>query len=244
MTTIATEFRTRLQHKEECGDGTVAFYFERPSGFEFKAGQYVDVTLINPSETDPDGSIRSFSLASGPAEEHLLIVTRVRDTAFKRVLQNLPIHTEVVLEGPFGSFTLHENPSKPAIFLAGGIGIAPFSSMILHAAKERPQYPLYLFYASHHPESAVFLKAFQELEKKAPNFRFIPTMTGIGRSHPSWSGETGFIGPEMLSRYLPNFQTSICYLAGSPRFVGAMWKMLKCAGIDEDDVRREEFVGY
>lgn len=244
MTTFATEYKTQLKRKEACGDGTMAFYFERPSGFDFTAGQYVDVTLISPPETDADGSIRSFSLASTPAEDHLLIVTRIRDTAFKLTLHDLPVDTEVELEGPFGSFMLHENPSKPAIFFAGGIGIAPISSMIFQAAKERPQCPLYLFYSNHHPKRAVFLKALQELEKKTPNFRFIPTMTGIGRTHPSWSGETGFIGPEMLSRHLPNFQSPVCYLAGPPRFVAAMWEMLKCAGLDEDDVRREEFVGY
>ncbi|HET7872998.1 MAG TPA: FAD-dependent oxidoreductase [Terriglobales bacterium] len=241
---IATEYKTRLKHKDECGDGAMAFYFDRPSGFEFKAGQYVDVTLINPPEADPEGSIRSFSLASAPEENHLLIVTRIRDTAFKRVLRNLPIRTDVELDGPFGSFTLHENPAKPAIFLAGGIGIAPISSMIFQAAKERPECPLYLFYSNRHPKRAVFLNALQELEKKTPNFRFIPTMTGIGRAHPSWSGETGSIGPEMLSRHLPNFQSPVCYLAGPPRFVAAMWEMLKCAGIHEDDVRREELVGY
>jgi ferredoxin-NADP reductase len=244
MTTISTEYKTRLKHKEECCDGTIAFYFERPLGFEFKAGQYVDVALIDPPEADPEGSIRSFSLASAPAEEDLLIVTRIRDTAFKRVLRDLPVHTEVELEGPFGSFTIHENPSRPAVFLAGGIGIAPIFSMILYAANQRPECPLYLFYSNQRPERAVFLNDLQELEKTMLNFRFIPTMTGIGSSHPSWPGETGSIGPEMLSRHLPSFQSPICYLAGPPRFVAEMWEMLKCAGMDEDDIRTEEFVGY
>jgi ferredoxin-NADP reductase len=241
---IATEYKTRLKHKEKCSDGAMAFYFERPNGFEFQAGQYVDVTLINPPETDPEGSIRSFSLASSPADEHLLIVTRIRDTAFKRVLQNLPTYTEVELEGPFGSFTLHKNPSQAAVFLAGGIGIAPFSSMILDAEKEELQHRLYLFYANQRPESAAFLKSLQELEKKALKFRFIPTMTGIGGTHSSWSGETGFIAPEMLSRYLPKLQGPIYYLAGPPRQVEAMRKMLESSGVDAADVRSEEFVGY
>ena len=98
---IATEYKTRLKHKEKCGEGAMAFYFEKPPGFEFEAGQYIDLTLINPTETDPDGNIRSFSLASAPADEHLLIVTRIRDTAFKRSLQQLPIHSEVEMDGPF-----------------------------------------------------------------------------------------------------------------------------------------------
>jgi ferredoxin-NADP reductase len=241
---IATEYKTHLKHKQKCSDGAMAFYFEKPDGFEFQAGQYVDVTLINPPETDAEGSIRSFSLASSPADGHLLIVTRIRDTAFKRVLQDLTPDTEVEFEGPFGSFTLHKNPAKSAVFLAGGIGIAPFSSMILDAEKQGLEHQLYLFYANQRPETAAFLESFQELEKKASKFQFIPTMTGIGGTHRSWSGETGFIGPEMLSRYLPKLQGPIYYLAGPPRQVAAMRKMLEFSGVDAGDVRREEFIGY
>jgi ferredoxin-NADP reductase len=222
----------------------MAFYFDKPPKFQFDAGQYVDLTLINPPETDPDGNIRSFSLASAPADEYLQIVTRIRDTAFKRSLQQLPIHTEVELEGPFGSFKLHANRSKPAIFLAGGIGIAPFFSMIGHAVKNSPQTQLYLFYSNRCFESAALLRSLQELEKKAFNLRFIPTMTAAGKSCNSWSGETGFISREMLSKYLPRLQRAICYVAGSPPFVDAMLKMLKSAGVGEEEVRCEEFVGY
>lgn len=242
---IATEYKTRLKRKETCGDGVMAFYFDKPPGFEFVPGQYVDLTLINPPETDPDGSIRSFSLAGAPAEEHLLIVTRIRNTAFKRTLQQLSIHTEVELDGPFGSFTLHANRLKPAVFLAGGVGIAPFSSMIYDAVSRGAQRDLYLFYSNHCPERAVFLQSLQELEKeKVLNFRFIPTMTATHESRQSWSGETGFICLKMLSKYLPALQRPIYYLAGSPPFIAAMLKVLKVAGVGEDDVYCEEFVGY
>ncbi|MGE5322598.1 MAG: ferredoxin--NADP reductase [Actinomycetota bacterium] len=240
---IATEYKTRLKYKEQCSNGGMAFYFDKPPGFQFEAGQYVDLTLINPPETDPDGSIRSFSLASAPADQHLLVVTRIRDTAFKRSLQRLPVHSEVELDGPFGSFTLHPNRSKPAVFLAGGIGIAPFSSMIRHAIQNSKTH-LYLFYSNHSPDTAAFLQSLQELEKKSLNFRFIPTMTAAGKSCNLWSGETGFINREMLSKYLPSLQGAICYVAGSPPFVDAMLKMLKVAGVSEEEVRCEEFVGY
>jgi ferredoxin-NADP reductase len=241
---IATEYKTQLKHKEKCGDGAMAFYFDKPAGFEFAAGQYIDLTLVNPPETDPDGSIRSFSLASAPAEEHLLIVTRMRDTAFKRSLQQLAVRSEVEMDGPFGAFRVHASRCRPAIFLAGGIGIAPISSMIRDATLNSPQTPLYLFYSNKNPERSVFLDALQEFEKKALNFRFIPTMTAGDGSCGTWSGETGSIDLAMLSKYLPGFDGAIFYLAGSPRFVDAMQKMLKLAGVNEEQVRVEEFVGY
>jgi ferredoxin-NADP reductase len=241
---IATAYRTRLKDKQHLGGDTTAFYFEKPPGFEFTAGQYADITLINPPQTDPDGNTRSFSIASAPSEEHILVVTRMRDTAFKRTLQDLPYSTEVEVDGPFGSFALHRHSAKSAIFLAGGIGVAPFSSMIRSAASEGLHHQLYLFYSSPHPQDAPFLNGLRKLERKALNFRFIPTMTEMSKSPQLWTGETGCICPEMLSKYLPRLQGPIYYLAGSPSFVADVLKMLRFAGVDESDVRCEDFVGY
>jgi ferredoxin-NADP reductase len=240
---IATEYRMRLKDKLHLGGDTTAFYFEKPPGFEFTAGQYVDITLINPPQTDPDGNTRSFSIASAPSEEHILVVTRIRNSAFKRTLQDLPCATEVEMDGPFGSFALHRQPAKPAIFLAGGIGVAPFSSMILSAAIASLHHQLYLFYSNPHPQDAAFLNGLRKLERKILNFRLIPTMTEMSKPQ-LWAGETGCICPEMLSRYLPRLQGPTYYLAGSPCFVANMSTMLKCAGIDESDMRCEDFVGY
>jgi ferredoxin-NADP reductase len=241
---IAIEYCTRLKDKQHLGGDTTAFYFARPPGFEFHAGQYIDITLINPPEIDLDGSIRSFSIASSPSEEHLLIVTRIRDTAFKRVLQDLPYDAEIALDGPYGSFTLHANSYRPAVFMAGGIGITPFLSMVCSAGRKKLARNSYLFYSNPFPEEAAFLNTLQDLEKNSLSFRFVPTMTAMDESYESWSGETGSIGPEMLSKHLPSLQGPIYYLAGTPRFVADMLRMLKVAGVDKEDVRCEEFIGY
>src|SRR5690606_27711157 len=79
-------YRTRLIARSEVARKTMAFYFERPAGFSFKAGQSIDLMLLDPSETDSKGNTRAFTIASAPMEEHLMVVTRVRDTAFKRAL--------------------------------------------------------------------------------------------------------------------------------------------------------------
>lgn len=241
---IAIEYRVRLKDKQHLGSDVTAFSFERPPGFEFDAGQYVDITLINPPEIDLDGSTRSFSIASAPSEERLLIATRIRDTAFKRVLQDLPYDTEIALDGPYGSFTLHANPYREAVFMAGGIGITPFLSMVSNEGRKRLARDSYLFYSNPFPEEAPFLNTLQDLEKNSLDFRFVPTMTAMDESYESWSGERGSIGPEMLSNHLPSLQGPIYYLAGPPRFVADMLRMLKIAGVDEADVRCEEFIGY
>ena len=240
----STTFKSRLKEKEHLAEGTMGFYFAKPEGFQFKAGQYLDITLVDPPETDAEGNIRSLSIASAPEEEHLLFATRMRDTAFKRILRMAPLDLEVNMEGPMGSFTLHNNSAKPAVFLAGGIGITPFSSIIRHAAHARLPHKLYLFYSNRRPEDGAFMPVLQELEKENPNFKFIPSMSEMEKSAKTWNGEAGFINKDMLARYLPSLQGPLYYVAGPPAMVTAMRQMLTAAGVDEDDIRTEEFAGY
>lgn len=234
----------KLTRSEEVAEGTMAFHFTRPSGFEFRAGQSVDVTLIDPPETDAEGNTRAFSIASPPFEDHLTIATRMRDSAFKRVLRQAPHELEVRVEGPGGSFTLHKNANKPAVLLAGGIGITPFLSMVRQAAKDKPPQLLYLFYSNRRPEDAPFLDLLAALPAENPNFHFIATMTAMAKSRRQWTGETGVIDREMLLRHVPEPAGPIYYIAGPPAMVAAMRKMLASAGVDEDDIRTEEFSGY
>jgi len=173
--------RVRLQQKEAVAEGTVAFHFQKPADLEFKAGQFIDVTLIDPQETDAEGNTRSFSIASAPFETDLIIATRMRDTAFKRVLNSLALGTEVSIAGPFGSFTLRQD-SQPAVFLAGGIGITPFRSMLLQAFHDRMVRRFVLFYSNRRPEDAAFLEELQQLDRNAGGFRLIAVMTDMKKS--------------------------------------------------------------
>jgi ferredoxin-NADP reductase len=224
-------------------EGTLAFHFERPAGFQFKAGQFVNVTLVEPPETDAEGNSRSFSMASAPFETDLIVATRIRDTAFKRVLKAMPTGSEVSIAGPFGSFTLRQN-SRPAVFLAGGIGITPFRSMLLQAARERLSRRLFLFYSNRRPEDAPFLDELLGFEAKTDGFRVIGTMTDIQKSRRAWQGETGYINGAMLTKYVGDLAAPIYYSAGPPGLVAAMQKMLSEAGVGEDDIVTEEFPGY
>jgi ferredoxin-NADP reductase len=237
-------YRPRLFNRTEVAEGTMAFHFERPSGFDFKAGQAADMTLLNPPETDNEGNVRTFSIASAPFENELMIATRMRDSAFKRWLKKMPLGTEVKMETAMGSLTLHKNLAKPAVFLAGGIGITPFLSIVWQADHERMGHKLYLFYSNRRPEDAPFLTTLRELEKTNPNYRFVGTMTDMSRSNQPWDGETGWIDKEMLSRYIESLQGPVYYIAGPPAMVSGMRSMLVHAGVDEDDVRTEEFAGY
>jgi ferredoxin-NADP reductase len=117
-TEISTGQTVKLSGREQVAEGTMAFHFDKPSGFEFRAGQAMDITPLDPPETDSEGNIRTFSIASPPFEDGLMVATRMRDSAFKRVPKSMPLGTAVKIDAPSGSLTLHKNPSKPAVFLA------------------------------------------------------------------------------------------------------------------------------
>jgi ferredoxin-NADP reductase len=236
-------YASRLLNRVEVAEGTIAFHFEKPTGFDFKPGQSADLTLPNPPETDAEGNVRTFSIASAPFEDQLMFATRMRDTAFKRSLKKMPLGTVVKMDSAMGSFTLHKNSAKPAVFLAGGIGVTPFCSIVRQADHDRAPHKLYLFY-SNRPEDAPFVEVLQNLEKTNPQFRFIATMTEMRRSKKTWNGETGRIDQEMLSKYLNELRGPIYYVAGPPALVSGMRKMLVASGVDEDDIRSDEFSGY
>lgn len=237
-----TNYTSKLIEKKEIAEGTMAFYFERPPGFEYKAGNSLDLTVIEPPETDAKGNTRPFSIASAPYENELMIATRMRDTAFKRVIKTL--NPTLQIEGPFGSFILHNDASRPAVFLMGGIGITPARSILLDAAKRKLPHKLYLFYSNRRPEDSAFLAELQELEKENQNYRFIGTMTEMKKSKLPWNGERGYIDETMLQKYLTDVTNAIYYLAGPPAMVAAMRGTLTKIHVNEDNIRTEEFSGY
>ena len=139
---------------------------------------------------------------------------------------------------------LHRKSEKPAVFLAGCIGITPFLSIIRQAGHEKTPHHIHLFYSNRRPEDAAFLDLLSEETKRNPNFQLIATMTEMDQSHREWAGEIGSITKDMLAKHLPSLQGPIYYLAGPPAMVAAMRRMLIEAGADEDDIRTEEFSGY
>jgi uncharacterized protein YeaO (DUF488 family) len=237
-------YKTRLKSRQEIAAGTMAFHFEKPEGFAYKAGQFADYTLITPPETDAEGNTRGFSLARAPYEDDLMLATRMRDTAFKRVLKNMEHGTELTLDAPYGSFTLHNNTQIPAVFLTGGIGVTPVRSIILQAVHDNVPHRIVVFDSNRRPEDAAFVDELMEPQKKNPNYTFVGTMTQMEKSDREWHGETGYITKAMLLKYVGDLTLPIYYIDGPPAMVNAMRETLGEAGVDDDDIRTEEFSGY
>ena len=222
-------YESRLVSSEPVAEGTMAFHFERPSIFKFRSGQNVMVTLIDPPESDAKGPSRIFTIASAPHEPRITIATRMRDSAFKRVLKTAPPGLRVKIDGPDGEMTLHEDPARPAVFLAGGIGITPFLSMARDAAARKLPHRIVLLYSNRSIEDAPFLSELKRLEQDNRNFQLVGTE---------------LIRRELLERHVADITAPIYYMAGPPAMTMAMQSMLAECGVAEGDTRYEEFYGY
>lgn len=236
------KYTLKLKKKEMVANDTMAFHWEKPDGFEFRAGQMGDFTLIDPDETDTEGNTRAFSFVYAPSEDELVTTTRLRDSAFKRVLKDLPEGAEVAFDGPNGNFTLHKTESIPAVFIIGGIGITPIRSMIAEALNQGTSHDLTLLYSNKTTEDAPFLSDFEEMANKHDNFTFVPVMTRVEEG--DWDGERGHIDADMLKRHVKDVSAPIYYLSGPADMVQSMYSMLVEAGANEDNIRAEEFSGY
>ncbi|MGH3183226.1 MAG: ferredoxin--NADP reductase, partial [Streptosporangiaceae bacterium] len=192
---------TRLLDRQFVAEGTMAFGLEKPAGFTFKPGQNVDLTLLDPPQTDAGGNIRTFSLAGDPADAALTVATRMRDTAFKRVFQSMPLGSALSLDGPHGDLTLPNRTNRTIVLLAGGIGITPFRPMALQAAREKLAHRIYLFYGNRRPEDAAFLHELMALPHQNPRFTCVAVMSEMEKSSRPWDGPRGLIDAGLLARH-------------------------------------------
>ncbi|HEX7749957.1 MAG TPA: FAD-dependent oxidoreductase [Bordetella sp.] len=235
----------RLVACNQIAEGTTAFHFAKPAGFEFRPGQAVDVVLEGEgAPPDAQDCRHTFSLVSAPYQDELVVATRMRNSPFKRAFGAWQIGSTLGVDGPFGSLTLHKNAARPAVMIAGGIGITPFMSMVRQAAKDRAERDLLLIYSNRRPEDAAFLSELQQLQKTYPRFRLVAAMTDMAHSAQTWTGETRKIDGALIRSAIKDLPASIFYLAGPPAMVEAVRQALADAGMDEDDVRSEAFYGY
>jgi ferredoxin-NADP reductase len=233
------EYQMTLMDRQRIARDTMAFWFDANGArYEFRAGQHAD--FVFGSESD---NSRTFSLASSPVDkEPLMIAMRMRETGFKTALNAAAFGTKLKVSRPRGSFTLHKDVTRPAVFLAGGIGITPVRSILHWAAQERLPHKLYLFYSNREAGDAAFIEELQGLAAQNPNFTLVPTVTG--HKTLAWPYEKGHINREMLTRHLFLLNGPIYYIAGPSGMVTAMTDLLNSSGVSPDDVRTEEFGDY
>ncbi len=233
-------YTIKLIDKKVIANNTMSFTFEKPAGFTFIAGQYGGFTLINPIEKDDKGATRRFSILSAPDDEQLTIATRIQTSAFKRNLQNLAIGDSIKFAGPTGNFVLHQD-NTPAVMIAGGIGIAPFYSIIRDVLAHQPAQQITLFYGNRSLADSALLAELMALEKQHPLFKMISVLS---EPHDEWTGHSGFITEDILAKNIADLDAPIYYVCGSPAMVSAMQQLLTGMQISTERIKVEDFPGY
>ncbi|MFL6380863.1 MAG: Rieske 2Fe-2S domain-containing protein [Nitrososphaeraceae archaeon] len=229
---------------------------DRQSSFlDYTAGQYAFFD-IGGVYNDSKGPIRHFTISSSPTEDFVMITTRIRDTPYKKRLSSLEEGTIVKVRGSQGKFVLHQDYSKPAVFLSGGIGVTPFRSMIKYATDKQLPIKIVMFDSNRNQENTLFKKEFDEYVNINRNLKIVCTITEeekqgaqgtSSHTRQQWTGERGRIDKAMLTKYLADdeIKNSIFYTCGPPGMIKAMQDLIQNdLNIPKDRIKVEEFTGY
>lgn len=249
-----------LEKREHQDTDVMSFKFGRQDNFNhnifnYAAGQYAFFD-IGGVYNDSKGPVRHFSLASSPTEEEIMITTRIRDTPYKKRLSSLEIGSKAKVTKPLGKFVLHDDYSKPAVLLSGGIGVTPFRSMIKYATDKQLPIRIVMFDSNRNIPNTLYKEEFDDCLNKNTNLKIIYTITekeddnlassatGVNKE---WKGERGRIDKAMLERHLNDneIKNSIYYICGPPGMLNAIKELLQNSlQIPKDQIRTEEFTGY
>jgi ferredoxin-NADP reductase len=233
--------RATVRETREVAKGTLLALFDVDDYPDYRPGAYFWVELPDRGHQDEKGLRRHITIVTSPTEEGVVgLATRLRDTAFKHTLQELSPGDEVQVEEPKGSFLLPEDTSQPYVFVAGGIGITVFRSMLRYVADTGGPYEILLLYSNRDRESAAFLDELAELEAQIAGLRVVLTMT----DDDGWDGEHRRIDEGFIRDYVGDLARPHYFVAGPPGMVEGMAETLEAAGVPEDRVTLGRFAGY
>lgn len=234
--------RVKIKDREEIAKNTLLVTFDLlGQALNFKAGQFCRITLINPPYNDSRGNSRFLGIVTSPSEKGIFsILTRMGVSAFKKSLAELPIGTEVEVGEIDGHIILPEDRKKSVVFVAGGIGIAPVMGVLRFCQEQNWPYMITLVYSNEDSESAPFLDELKRMAEGNQKFKLVATMT----QDAAWIGEKRRINSQFIKDYFPEPDKNIYFVTGTPRFVPAVFREIKGAGVPAQSITMEIFTGY
>lgn len=210
---------------------TLEVSFERPKGFTFKAGQYIQLGVPKLLYSDPEGKSRTMSIASSPTDqEKISVAFRETGSGFKRTLKELPQGAPVNIEGPHGFFVIPEKSVDPIVLIGGGIGVTPYLSMLRFANEKRLTVPIILLYTNRSKEHAAYLGELQNITNH--------------NTHLTLKDKIGKIDEQFIQQSIKDMQNCKWYIAGPPAMVDNTRNILALIGVGEAQIYHEGFTGY
>ncbi|HXQ79296.1 MAG: FAD-dependent oxidoreductase [Thermoplasmata archaeon] len=231
-----------LESRRESPTSMTFRFSTQGTGFQYLSNQAVRLAL--PGVEDPWGAVRTFSLSSSPSERgHISITCKISDTPFKQALARLQPSETAEVYGPLGLFLYDRE--RPAVFLAGGIGITPFRGMLRYAADTGATEPRRLLYSARVPEEFVFRDELDEMSRSAPHVQVHYTVTRPSESSTPWNGRVGRIDETWIREVAGPLTRPKFFVAGLPEMVEEMVTTLSGSlHVPEDDIDYEVFRGF
>lgn len=234
----------KLKEKKQIGPGIYEFIFDPKKKMNFKPGQYMEWTLSH-NHSDDRGNRRYFTLASSPTEKDLRIGVRFydRSSSFKKELFSLNPGDKIVAGQCAGDFVMPEDRTKKLVFIAGGVGITPFRSMIKYLSDNNDRRSVTLLYSNRTAAEVAYSDVFQEATKKI-GLKAVYTLTDKNAVPNRWTGETGIVGADMIAKNVPDYKDRTFYISGTYSMVTDMDKVLRGLGISGSQIRTDFFPGF
>ena len=226
-----------FDHRESEAETIHSFFFKPEQGFSYTAGQYIELSLPH-DHPDDRGKRRWFTLSSSPADELVSITTRIikENSTFKKALFNLEPGKELNFTGPMGDFVLPKLVQTPLIFVAGGIGITPFHSILTWLNSTKESRPIQLIWGVRNEDDIIF----NETLDKA---NLHPTVV-VGNPTSAWGGERGQLSAELILGLSEPSEDALIYVSGPEPMVEALEKDLKKHGVKKSQLVLDFFPNY
>jgi len=233
----------RLNKKIQMAPGIVDFVFKPSQKLAFVPGQYMEFTLAHP-QTDSRGNRRYFTLASSPTENLMHVGVRFSDqgSSFKQAMYSMDGRAKMIAAQIAGDFTLPSNPQQKLVFIAGGIGITPFRSMLKYLLDMRQQRDIVVFYVNRNVDEIVYRDVLNAAEARL-GIKTFYTLTDISAVPRSWPGLVGRISARMIQVSVPDYQERTYYLSGPPDMVRGNEQVLRSLHIKPDQIKKDFFPG-
>jgi len=233
----------KLKEKSKVGSDIWDFVFSGKRKFSFLPGQYLEWTLGH-ANVDSRGNRRHFTIASSPTEPEMLLGVKFYNppSSFKKTLLGLAVGDEISASQLAGDFTLPEDKSAKLVFMAGGIGITPFRSMIKYMLDRQERRDVVLIYSSKETGDIVYKEIFDDA-KRRQGLKAVYTLTGQD-APADWQGERGYVNSKMIMKEVPDWRQRIFYISGPRSMVVGFEKVLRSMGVLKQNIKTDYFPGY
>jgi ferredoxin-NADP reductase len=235
--------RIRLKEQRPESPDVISFVFDLlGQPFTFRAGQFVFFELDGLALPDERGKRRHFTISSAPSEQGIVMfTTRMRGSGFKETLRHAQPGYELTMESPRGSFIVPDRETRRHVFIAGGIGVTPYRSILRNALDSGSALDATLLDFNRSAADITFRTELETIAVKMASFRLVPVLS---EPESGWTGERGRLDEGLLRRYVPDMGQSLFWVSGPPPMVSANMEALIQSGVASDAIRKDSFTGY